>query len=50
MIIFEYAKIHGDRVERDVRVEHVEVGVGKNVIVEDVVLLGKEKSLLCHLD
>ena len=39
MIFFEYA-------ERDVSVEHVEVGAEKNVTVDDVALSGKEKSLL----
>ena len=43
MIFFEY-------VECDVSVEHVEVGTEQNVIVDDVALSGKEKSMLCSLD
>ena len=43
MITIEYA-------EYDVSVENVEVGAEQNVTVDDVALLGKEKSLLCSLD
>ena len=50
MIIFWYAKCHGDRVKHNVSVEHVEVGAKQNVIIDDVTLSGKEKSLLCSLD
>ena len=42
MIIFEYAK-------HDVSIDHVEVGAEQNVGVDDVILSGKEKSLLCSL-
>ena len=43
MVIFEYA-------ERDVSIEHVEVGAEQNMIVDDMALSSKEKSLLCSLD
>ena len=41
MIIFEYGERHGNGVEHDVSVEHVEVGVEQNVIVDDAALSGK---------
>ena len=49
MIIFEYGERHGNGVEHDVSVEHVEVGAEQNV-VDDVALSSTEKSLLYSLD
>ena len=50
MTIFEYAECHCDEVELDISVENIEVGAKKNVILDDMALSSKEKSLLCSLD
>lgn len=46
----DYVEHHGDRVEYGVTIEHVEVWDKQNVIVDDVALSGKEKSMLFSFD